>query len=366
MIRRPVRSAVVATLLIIAIVLVFSSNSRHVLRPELFVSVASGPRLPGPEDDGSLCRQHGFSPYRQQRRKVYDLILFNHELDWLEVRLNTLSMYVDYFIIVEGKKSFTNLPKDTVLQNNWSNFTAFHSQMLNYVVDDTVVSQRSWDHEDFFRNAMLYNTFPHMRGGEKEAKEGDVLVVSDIDEIPKPETMILLRQCEFPARLTLRSHFYYYSFQWLHRGEQWAHPQATTYRGMQNTISPVNLRNGDGGPAWRFLPFIRPLQRWWQKDDLWSSTWHCSSCFATIHELQTKLERFSHTPWNTKENRDPKTIVERVRNGLDLFGRDLELYDKVDQNQDVPQYVLRNPERYGYLLDRDGPDAAFKDYASDP
>ena len=39
-------------------------------------------------------------------------------------------------------------------------------------------------------------------------------------------------------------------------------------------------------------------------------------------------------------------------------------YDKVEHNMDVPQYVLQNSDRFRYLLDRDGEDAAFADYWS--
>jgi beta-1,4-mannosyl-glycoprotein beta-1,4-N-acetylglucosaminyltransferase len=39
-------------------------------------------------------------------------------------------------------------------------------------------------------------------------------------------------------------------------------------------------------------------------------------------------------------------------------------YDKVEHNMDVPPYVLQNSDRFKYLLDRDGEDAAFADYWS--
>lgn len=363
LVRRPVRSAVIAAIVVV-VFLFLRTPGRHEVQSSLFnVQPGIRPHLSSGEAS-SLCRKHGFSPHREPGRKVYDLFPFNVELDWLDIRLNTLAPFVDYFVIVEGKNTFTHLPKPAILQEHWDNFTAFHPQMLHYVVEDPVDSARSWDHEDFFRNALLYETFPHFKSSATKANDGDVIIVSDVDEIIKPEAMILLRYCDFPKRLTLRSHFYYYSFQWLHRGEQWAHPQVTTFHGLDNTISPVDLRNGEGGPIWALLIWFRPLQRWWQKADLWSSAWHCSSCFPTIKDMRTKLESFSHTPWNTEANRDPQTIVTRVRNGQDLFARAGEDYDKIVGNNDVPTYILANREKYGYMLNRDGEDAAFKDYDS--
>ena len=354
---------ILLTLILLAIVIYFARASVHVLQPAVFAAdLKSGSsKTTSTADTASLCQKHRFPPYTQHgnRRKVYDLFLFSTELEWLEIRLHELSPYVDYFVIVESTKTFTGLPKPLVLRDNWDRFKSFHPKMLHYVVEDDIDSSRTWDHEDFVRNALLYNTFPYMRGSSHQANDGDVLVISDIDEIPRPEALTLLRQCDFPDRLTLRSHFYYYSFQWLHRGEQWEHPQATVYHGQKNTISPKDLRNGEGGPGWLFL---RPLLRWWQKAELWNTGWHCSSCFSTVKEMQTKMGSFSHTPWNTEENRDPRNIVERVRKGLDLFGREGEVYDKIEGNLDVPKYVLEHEDRFGYLVNRDGEDAAFLDY----
>jgi beta-1,4-mannosyl-glycoprotein beta-1,4-N-acetylglucosaminyltransferase len=360
--RRPVRSAIVAVLLLFATFFLLHGETDHELQQSLFNLGTGALRPLDAQQAPSVCQQHGFKPWRRPGRKVYDLFLFSHELDWLDIRLNTLAPYVDYFVIVEGKTTFTHMPKPAILQDNWSKFSKYHSQMLHHVVEDPIDSARAWDHEDFYRNALLYETFPKFSSSQ-QASEGDVLIVSDIDEIPKPETMMLLRYCDIPDRLTLRSHFYYYSFQWSHFGVQWPHPQVTTYHGMGNTISPVDLRNGEGGPGFIFL---RPLQRWLQKADLWSSTWHCSSCFATIKEMRTKMESFSHTPWNTPYNREKQTIVDRVRNGLDLFGRAGEYYNKTVNNRDVPAYILSNREQYRYLLDRDGEDAAFTDYNNVP
>jgi beta-1,4-mannosyl-glycoprotein beta-1,4-N-acetylglucosaminyltransferase len=161
-----------------------------------------------------------------------------------------------------------------------------------------------------------------------------------------------LRNCNYPRRLTLRSRFYYYSFQWLHRGVEWAHPQATMYEG-ENTIRPANLRNGDGGNA---------IKTQLDKTNLWNAAWHCSSCFATLGEMVTKITSFSHTSWNQPEFRDHAGIVRRVRNGLDLFDRRGENYDRVESNTDIPEYMKANKDKFSYMVDRDPPNANFRDY----
>jgi beta-1,4-mannosyl-glycoprotein beta-1,4-N-acetylglucosaminyltransferase len=197
---------------------------------------------------------------------------------------------------------------------------------------------------------MYDQVFPDLSGDQKPSQD-DVILVSDIDEIPRPETLQLLRNCKYPRRLTLRSRFYYYSFQWIYRGEEWHHPQATIYDG-DNTIRPENLRMGHGDTDETEL----------DKANLWNASWHCSSCFATIEQMLNKLSSFSHTNWNSPEIRDPTRIVRVVQNGLDLYEDGREFYDRVESNPDIPEFIRANEEKFSYMINRDAPNANFRDY----
>jgi len=321
--------------------------------------------LLSPGDAESVCSAHGFSVEtgRKNNKKVYDLTLISTELDWLEIRLHTLSRYVDYFVVIESPTTFTGKPKPLHLKENWDLFKDFHHMIIYRVVEDPIQSQRIWDHEDYLRDALFKEVFPGLEGTAQELLPGDALVVSDMDEIIRPGAMLLLRYCRVPARLTLRTQFYYYSFQWLHRGSQWPHPDATIYRGS-GTIMPNDLRQGLLGNGWAPVAAAR---RWWDRGTLWNAGWHCSSCFATVAEMHTKMSSFSHQGWNTAKNRDARTLIHRVRLGLDLFGREGQLYDRVERNKDVPSYISDQYEKKGrfrYLLDRDGEDAGFEDVAT--
>lgn len=320
---------------------------------------ASSSSPSAPDEHADICRPHGWKPFRPASptsapRKVYDLMMINTELDWLEIRLNSTFDVVDYFVVVEASKTFTGLDKPLVLRDNMARFAPYQSKMIYHEIEypPGFAPRTTWDMEDLQRNSMLTQVFPRLQG-DQAPNLGDVIVVSDVDEIPRPSTFELLRACRFPRRLTLRSRFYYYSFQWLHRGEDWAHPQATYYEGPGRTLLPNNLRIGDGG--W---PLLRELE----KGELWNASWHCSSCFETMEELLTKMAAFSHTEMNEERFRDPKHIADRIRNGKDLWDREGELYDRVENNTDVPPFLLANRERFRYLLDRDGPTAGFTDY----
>src|ERR1700753_3693494 len=128
--RRPLRTLAIIAIFCVITVLFLPGKRHHVLQRELLRPHLSETRQAQASDAASFCRKHGFSPYRGHGRKVYDLFLFDHELEWLDIRLNTLYPYVDYFVIVEGTNSFTSLPKPAILQENWDNFTTFHPKML--------------------------------------------------------------------------------------------------------------------------------------------------------------------------------------------------------------------------------------------
>lgn len=69
-----------------------------------------------------FCAAHGHSVFTprsvSKERKVYDLVMVNSELDFLEIRLNTLYDHVDYFIIVESPKTFQGEKKPLVIKEN--------------------------------------------------------------------------------------------------------------------------------------------------------------------------------------------------------------------------------------------------------
>ncbi|CAK7223951.1 hypothetical protein SBRCBS47491_005381 [Sporothrix bragantina] len=338
----------------------------------------------------AVCSAHGWQPFEPRNgrpRKVYDLCMVNAELDWLEIRLNTTYDEVDYFVIVEGAKTFTGLDKPLTIRDNWGRFAPYHAKMLYHELQypANFNPPRAWDREDLQRNAMFLQVLapeatknagtgaPGTIPLEAVPHQGDVLVVADVDEIPRPSTLRTLRLCEFPRRLTLSSQFYYYSFQFRHQGPEWAHPQATIYDGRSGTVLPVNLRNGDGGRGGDAVSLLgglfqlimtpfTALRRHWDKANMPNSGWHCSSCYATMGELMHKLESVSHTWMNHEFFRNPERAAHHVRNGIDLWDRPSEVYDHIINNKDIPSFLLDHPERYLYLTNRDGESAGFSDY----
>ena len=299
------------------------------------------------EEAQDYCMKRRWSPYpyRNRRRKIYDLFIISSELDWLEIRMGELQNEVDYFVIVEAATTFTDSPKPLWIKENWERYRPFHSKMIHHVLNDSGVEfSNTWARETFSRNAMFDQVIPFL-DDEQAAGLGDVILVSDVDELPRPDTLRALRNCAFPRRLTLRSHFYYYGFQWLHRGEQWPHPQATFFEGPDHTVKPQELRGTNDPNA-----------------DLWNAAWHCSYCFGKLQELVDKIQSFSHSELNRPEFTDRAKILQRVRHGVDMFDRGEERFDRIDINLDVPRYLTENKDRFAYTIDRDPLSGNFEDF----
>lgn len=212
------------------------STQRRVLKFDLEIDTSD------PAVQRELCRQHGWTPFKRAKgRKVYDLIMINTELDWLEIRLNTTYDYVDHFVIVESKKTFTNRDKPLIIKENMDRFAAYRDKIIYHelVIPEGFHSERSnpaWAWEDLQRDAMYKQVFPTLNGSQTPVY-GDVIIVADVDELIRPEALVVLRECNYPRRLTLRSDMFYYSFQYLHKGKQWAHPQATFVSKFSSSIS---------------------------------------------------------------------------------------------------------------------------------
>lgn len=67
----------------------------------------------------------------------------------------------------------------------------------------------TWDRDSVSRNAMYSQVVLYLEGDQK-ANLGEVLLISDIDEIPKPLVLKAMRDCDIPDRNYIHSEFYYY------------------------------------------------------------------------------------------------------------------------------------------------------------
>ena len=114
---------------------------------------------------------------------VYDVFPFFNELDILDIRLNTLNSVVDYFLITEATTTFSGMEKKLFLSENIDLFSKFRDKIIIQVVDDVPdlgPFERDWYQRDQAKVIL-----------SESLNENDLILYGDVDEIPKPESVIL-------------------------------------------------------------------------------------------------------------------------------------------------------------------------------
>lgn len=92
----------------------------------------------------------------------------------------------------------------------------------------------TWHRESYSRNSLETQVFPNLVG-DRDPNFGDVLIVADIGEIPRPETFEYLHNCDFSARSGIHSQLFIYLFQWHRTDWDWFYSSVTHWQG-KNTI----------------------------------------------------------------------------------------------------------------------------------
>ena len=156
---------------------------------------------------------HGWRA-RASPRRVFDAVLFNNELDILEIRYRELLPYVHKLVILEANATFTGIPKPLSFAENLERFAFARSKIVYDRLPIATPRPGSRRREEPFdveaRHRRALNALLRRSG----VAGGDVVIMAYADEIPSPETVQLLRWCDgVPAVMHLQLENYVYSFE---------------------------------------------------------------------------------------------------------------------------------------------------------
>ncbi|KAL8459336.1 hypothetical protein ACS0TY_035872 [Phlomoides rotata] len=285
-----------------------------------------------------LCRLHSWS-LRAQPRRVFDAIIFSHELDLLEIRWNELYPYVHKFVILEANTTFTGIQKPLFFAENRARFAFAEDKIVHGVFPGRIASQGS--NFDPFKVESAQRIAMNQLLRRAGITNGDVLLVSDTDEIPTPHTVKLLQWCDgVPAILHLEMRNYLYSFEFpVTDAGNW-HPSAHVYN------------------QWTRYYHQR------QTDVLLAdSGWHCSFCFRYLNEFVFKMKAYSHADRvRRRDFMEHSRIQKLICNGDDLFDmlpeewtfkdliRRLGPIPPTASAVGLPSYLINNADKFRFLL----------------
>jgi hypothetical protein len=108
---------------------------------------------------------------------IYDCFQFFNELDLLEIRLEELYPVVDKFIICESTKTHSGKNKSLRYIENIARYKKYKDKIKYIVYDEFPEGATSWDLENNQRRCILK--------GLEEVNKYDIIMISDIDEIPR-------------------------------------------------------------------------------------------------------------------------------------------------------------------------------------
>lgn len=210
----------------------------------------------------------------ERRRIVVDAFPFYNELAMLEYRLAMLKHVADYHVIVEATKTYAGNPKPLFYESNKDLFEEYSDKIIHVVVDDMPDGDDPWQRENFQRDAGI------PRGMEKIEGLGgrDLLIVSDVDEIPNPATIAALRETHGTGFVRLVQDLYYFEAKDEFFWSTWKHAVVsdveTASRGQRLSIARTDgcfgeTRNG-GWHLSYFLPgdlVVRKMREFAHQED---------------------------------------------------------------------------------------------------
>ena len=113
----------------------------------------------------------------EARRKIWNLMPFNNELTMLHMRLAEMAEWVDQFVIVEARKTFTGEAKPLYYNDCMDQFANYQDKITHVVVEDIP----SWINTAWSRD--FYQRDSAIAGLTGSIGSDDLVLLTDADEI---------------------------------------------------------------------------------------------------------------------------------------------------------------------------------------
>lgn len=252
--------------------------------------------------------------------RVFDTFTFFGELDLLELRLRYLWDVVDVFVLVEATHTFSGKPKPLIFAENKGRFGWAMPKIEHVIVDDLIPDpdgEGRWANEESQRRQIIRGL-----GG---ANWGDYVLVGDVDEFPKVETLGEMRLEDGPNYLyMMTAHCYFVD--WFCPTMRWHGTAAVRF---DDKFDAQNIRND------RFL-----------YEKYWEAGWHFSY-MGGVDVIRRKLSSFSHHELDTPEMNNPDHIRSQMESGLVFFDGSMLV---PFPHADLPGLLLDHRARYPELF----------------
>jgi hypothetical protein len=270
--------------------------------------------------------------------KVYDCFPFFNELDVLEIRLQELWDVVDVFVLAESNQSHSGKSKEYIFENNKDRFAKYLSKIRRVIVDDMPETQDSWAREKYQRYSLIK--------GLTDIKVEDIIITSDLDEIPRAEAITMIKQDENDwGRYILIIPMLQYKINYMKIYDIVKQPNIMVTRARCYT-NPQQEREYT-------FPWVS------KPEDLVSvdhAGWHFTYFGDNNHAI-TKIQNFAHTEIDIFEMITKHNIDWFIQNKCGYHGPSHpERFEYVKVDEYFPDCITQNLDKYQHMII---PNAAF-------
>ena len=260
--------------------------------------------------------------------KIFDCFSYWDEDFLLNLRLNILNKFVDFFVIVEGNKTWQNNKKK--LKFDINKFQKFKDKIIYVPVNDLPDGDDPYLRENYQRNCILK--------GLQNANDDDYIIVSDLDEIPNLNCLSSFKPSHRYA-VFKQKHFYYKINLQSEKNPFWFGSRICVKKYLKS-------------PQWlRDLKFKK--RSFWRIDKyrlnniLENGGWH----FCNLKKPEDLLYKYknlceTNDPYHFKEKIDEKylkldKIKEMMNQEKDIIGRN-DKFNRITVDKSYPKYILEN------------------------
>ena len=295
--------------------------------------------------------------------KVYDCFMYFDEDLILEVRLNILDKYVDFFVIVESK--YNHKGEKRSLKFNVKKFEKFKNKIKYLVIEEPPNNLETISDSDFGKkrehkfilNAVKRENFQrnYIINGLENAKDYDFILISDVDEIPCLENLNLklLKQ----KIVIFRQFMTYYKFNLALPKFWWYGTKGCLKKDLK---SPQWLRNVKSRKySWLRFDILFSEKKYNSIKFVNNGGWHFTN-IKTAEEIELKFKSYLHHREFELSKISLKDIREIIKNKKAIYDLNVDQRNKKIGNgqklislddQNLPRYIVKNKEKLSKWFD---------------
>ena len=295
--------------------------------------------------------------------KIFDCFMYFDEEQVLDLRLNVLNHNVDYFVIVESIFNHKGEKRDLLF--DIEKFKKFKDKIIYLVYDNTPEQVEPIDNADdereknkkYIMNALYRENAQRnfILEGLKDADNDDLILISDVDEIPKLSSLSLDKIRD--EIILFKQDMFYYKFNLVLPSFKWTGTKAVKKRKLK---SPQWLRNVKDKkyPLYR-IDTILSDKKYTNIKIIDDGGWHFTN-MKTPKMIQHKLKSYLHHREFDEASLSVLEINELVKKKQALYDLRVDKRDNKVGNglildnfeiKNLPTHISENINKYKKWLD---------------